>query len=369
MKKKLKLHIKSSTRYEAKTGIYVKKLSSSNNSHRKKALLRLLSLDPYFLEEYSETTGSLYIHKDLIFLVAEGQKNILIKFLEEEENRIKVHSFGKMNKLHSFYLKFDDIGMIKPEFGILRRDEWRLIFHCEGFKNLPDPRINLFCLKIKEGGFRIENESPIDVVGKKIAFSDMKTKVRNKSSKRKNLNLTSIENIENLGTSVGGGKRFRIKGNGYGRASSDHHQRNQKESLETRESSQSGKKYIFKENKKNSEKRKKIKNIFSLLDKRTDEKILKMNQMAEGYLTPRYQFRKKSQNKKWRPSSKFRISRSRKRRREKSQQVQDKKEENMQKRRDLNFYGRRRKSDGERVFTIRSASTKMKNRIKSRDLF
>lgn len=129
-----------------KINLYANKLSSSSKSNRKKALFRLLDLDPSILKVFSETQSFFYIKSNWLFLAGPEQLKTLKDHLSSQEN-LKRHMEIDHHS-HANYFEFDEFGSIQPHVSKLGRNYWRYLVDMEDYKELPDPRTNIFWISL-----------------------------------------------------------------------------------------------------------------------------------------------------------------------------------------------------------------------------
>lgn len=149
---------------KAKIALYTKKLSSNSVHHRKKALFRLLQLDSKFLKKYSVKSGNFHLTDTNIFLTSVQQLDPLKSQLEticEDQLLIEENE-------HSNFFELDENGIIKPDIQVLSKAEWEEMIETQDFRELPDPKYNIFWRNIYQNESEKSDEKyDLDHKGKK----------------------------------------------------------------------------------------------------------------------------------------------------------------------------------------------------------
>lgn len=273
----------------AKIEIYAKKLSSSSKSNRKKALFRLLELDPSILKSFSEKKGCFHIEDNWLFLAGPEQIKKLKNYLNSMENmkqHIKID-----DQSHANYFEFDDIGFIQHHVSKLGKNYWRYLVDNENYKKLPDPRMNIFWISL------LRKKDQKEVLQQNLKIS----------KKIKSITFGNLENMNNI--------QQRRKGNKFRISRS----RNKKNGKKTCKIFSFNKKFLTLNERPDSEigsnfapktiPKHRILGVLDSLDKRTDSQFSKSNNSPK-FLTPDDRRRRPafSTKKKFSISSKFKIS-------------------------------------------------------------
>lgn len=186
-----------------KIKVYAKKLSSRSINNRKKALFRLLELDPDFLAEFSRMSGNFKLKNGKVFLAAPEQFDSLHNHLTYSDD----DRFHVLKGNHSNFLHYDELGMIQSQVRVISLDTWKDIEESQDYLKLPDPKENIFWKEIRPrypAGLKNEAESP--VLGK----GDEMKRSRNQRKRIKNFSLIGLK-VEKNQNPLNGSKRFRIK--------------------------------------------------------------------------------------------------------------------------------------------------------------
>lgn len=262
-----------------KIKIYAKKLSSHSIDHRKKALFRLLELDSDYLAKFSILSGSFYINKKNIFLAAPEQ----IKTLTDHISNFNPNRFKIEKGEHSNFFQFDEIGMIRSEVGVMSLKAWKVILETQDYRNLPDPRTNIFWMKfgeVRDMHAIISNE---EVFAKKspIIKDEKKKKIVIKRGKNIRSNSLIVDDKQKK-ISNNGERKFRIMSNNKQiRPKSLPKVRTKRSEIPRR------KKISFELDDTN-----KFSSILDFLDQRTDHKISDVNSDMQKIFTPKIKKRK-----------------------------------------------------------------------------